>query len=138
MAASTASPRPKNALDGLLREGVKGVGRSGGGGAGGAGGAGPSSGESGELPEKPSPAEIRTAVNRLMPALRRCLAQPQEAGMYAVRITLNGQGRPTTVTAQGKLAGTATARCLERELRRLVVRPFRSPSMSFTYPVTLR
>jgi hypothetical protein len=71
--------------------------------------------------------------------MKRCYQKHKEAGMLRVRVSVKGStGRIVSARVKGKFAGTPTARCALRAVRRLRFPKFQNSTQKFSYPYLLR
>jgi hypothetical protein len=104
------------------------------------GGESPESGGSSEsLPEQLGVAQVRSAMNQIMPRLRACFDQHRAPGTYRLQVVVRGSsGRVSSAVVVGFGVGTPAAGCLQNAMRGARFTQFRKESQTFVYPVSFR
>ena len=86
-----------------------------------------------------SRSQVKRVMSRANGRMKRCYQKHKEAGMLRVRVSVKGStGRIVSARVKGKFAGTPTARCALRAVRRLRFPKFQNPTQKFSYPYLLR
>ena len=89
-------------------------------------------------PEQLSRLEILAAMKRVKPRAQACFARYRQPGLLQVRLTIAPTGRVTSARAEGALAGSETARCVEGAARTASFRSSRRAPAAVTWPFLLR
>ena len=93
----------------------------------------------GDLRDDPTRQEILAAMERVKPHAQDCFDRFQVAATVTVKLVVSGaSGHVASAAAQGELADSPTAKCVEDAARAAQFRPFRRDSVTLTYPFVLK
>ena len=95
------------------------------------------SSSSANRPKRPSKSSIKSAMKKVN--VRRCSGYDKSMkGKAWVQITLGGNGAVRSASALPPFRGTPIGSCLEREVRKQKVSPFKDSKVSFKYPFKVK
>lgn len=88
------------------------------------------------LPRLPEPAEVKRVMTGIEPELRRCGVPP--AARVQVKLELAASGKVQRATVHGDALPGTTRRCVEQQIVRARLSPFRSGPVTLAYLFDLR